>query len=160
MWYSALFDLLFLVCRFWLFSGPNLEKKSKARRKMLLHLAQSRGFNRKQSRRRGLDERKWRASMSVWLRMRGFTSSRNGTSTTNGHTLSQTHTHPNPCQAIQQSALLESSDAAGKMEWHSRGELSFCSELASVFIFLTDLSAVFNPGSLGGHGQIQWWWLC
>lgn len=41
------------------------------------------------------------------------------------------------------------------MEWPSRGELFFCGEQASVFIFLAGLCAAFNPGLLGGHGQIE-----
>lgn len=65
---------------------------------MLQHLAKGWGFNRREPWRRGLDEGEWWASTSAWLRMRIFTPSHSGTSTTDKHThtYNETYTPKNP----------------------------------------------------------------
>lgn len=75
-------------------SGANFESNPKhTGKEMLQHLAEARGFNRREPARRGLDEREWWASTSAWLRMRGFTPSRSGTSTADRHTRTQWDTY-------------------------------------------------------------------
>lgn len=84
---------LFLVFSFWLLSGANFKSNPKhTGKEMLQHLAEGWGFNRREPGRRGLDEREWWASTSAWLRMRGFTPSRSGISTTDRHTQWDTYT--------------------------------------------------------------------
>lgn len=81
-------------------------------RKMLNHLAGGWGFNRRESQRKGLDEREWWASTLTWLRMRGFTPLHSGPSTTD--ILTDTHSHTqtwSPAKQISnqlsQSALIQ-----------------------------------------------------
>lgn len=108
----------------------------------------------------GLDEREWWVSTSTWLRMRGFTLSHSRTSTTDRHTQWDTYT---PETLPSYSAI-----SSPRVLWHSwrkwsgiAGVSYFSAVSGQVFSSsLIGLCAAFNPGSLGGRGQVWCWWLC
>lgn len=105
---------------------------------MLQHLAGGWGFNRREPWRRGLDEREWWASTSAWLRMRGFTPLRSGTSTTDRHS----HTHKTH---IPEALPSHSAISSPRVLWYSWRKWS---GIAGVSYFSVVSWQVFSSSSL------------
>lgn len=106
-------------------------------KEILQHLARGWGFNRREPRRRGLDEREWWASTSAWLRMRGFTPLRSGTSTTVRHTHNETRITPETLPS-------RSAISSPRVLWYSWRKWS---AIAGVSCFSAVNSQVFSSSS-------------